>query len=437
MTNLAVRGVLTSLPAHNRKGNNSRLGFPAVMLLAFLFCAVAMTNSPAQSTFFTTLTSLGPIDASPNLPFVQATDGNFYDTGYDGGTGDYCSNNGCGTVFKMTPAGTATLLYSFCASGLPCTDGRFPTAGLVHARDGNFYGTTSFGGANSNNDYCWDGEDNGCGTVFKITPSGTLTTLYSFCAQPECTDGSRPSAALVQGADGNLYGTASQGGGSVNCPRGCGTVFEITPSGTLTTLHHFAASTDGADPGGMVLATDGSFYGTTIGTAFKMTPSGLLTTLVQGLPEPDGLVQASDGNFYGTTYVGGMYGNSGTVFKMTPAGNVTTLYDFCSQSGCTDGLNPIGGVIQATDGNFYGTTILGGAYNNEYCGLGCGTIFRVTALGALTTLHNFCASGPPCTDGSNPTGPLFQARDRTFYGTAGNMFFRIGIAHTCSTCRRP
>src|SRR5208337_2819999 len=167
-----------------------------------------------------------------------------------------------GTVFKITPSGKLTTLYSFCSvGGTACTDGSGPQAGLIQATDGNFYGATYDGGAN------------GSGTVFKITPKGTRTTLHSFCSQTGCTDGYYPWAGLIQATDGNFYGTTSEGGGATSA----GTVFMITPAGTLTTLHSFDG-TDGGQPySGLVQGYDGNFYGTTStdargnGTVFKLS----------------------------------------------------------------------------------------------------------------------------------------------------------------------
>jgi uncharacterized repeat protein (TIGR03803 family) len=153
--------------------------------------------------------------------------------------------------------GALTTLYSFCAQS-GCPDGEYPDA-LVRAPDGNFYGTTAGGGNNSTN--C----NIGCGTVFKMTPRGTLTTLYSFCSQSGCPDGSLPMA-LLGANDGNFYGT-TEGGGNQSCTYGCGTVFKITPSGRLTTLYSFCSErgcTDGSRPtAALVQATNGDFYGTT------------------------------------------------------------------------------------------------------------------------------------------------------------------------------
>jgi len=283
-------------------------------------------------------------------------------------------------------------------------DGTQPEAGLVQASDGNFYGTTALGGAHSD------------GTVFKITPSGTLTSLHNFAGG----DGAVPVAGLVQARDGNFYGTASNGG--ANCGSvGCGTVFKITPSGTLTTLHSFAGGDGSLPAAGLVQASDGNFYGTTYyggannnGTVFKMTPSGTLTTLYSfdfshGSKPTAGLIQATDGNFYGTASEGGTSNNCGsfgcgTVFKITPSGTLTTLHNFDS----ADGAVPAAALVQATDGNFYGTTYGGDAF---------GTVFEITPSGALTTLHGFCPQGPPCNDGSWPQAGLVQARDGNFYGT--------------------
>jgi uncharacterized repeat protein (TIGR03803 family) len=304
------------------------------------------------------------------------------------------------TTAVTLPAQTFKTLHSF-----DNTDGAFPWAALVQASDGNFYGTTQNGGDMA----C----TSGCGTVFKISPSGRLTT-FRF----DGTNGSQPFAGLVQAANGDFYGTTFSGGtdnGGGNCPNNCGTVFKITPGGTLTTLHNFNY-TGGAFPQSrLVLATDGNYYGTTIGggnwdsgSVFKIAPSGTLTTLhiftngADGGNPIGGLVEAADGNFYGTTWTGGA-NNYGTVFKMTPSGTLTTLHSFDS----TDGALPFAGLVQATDGDFYGTTEEGGT--NSY-----GTVFKITAKGKLTTLHSFLGG----TDGDTPISPLVLATDGNFYGTA-------------------
>ena len=195
------------------------------------------------------------------------------------------------------------------------TDGSYPGAmSLVQGTDGNFYGVTGAGGIGTNCTY-----SDGCGTFFRVTAQGTLTTLYSFCALQNCADGESPTAGVILGTDGNFYGVTGRGG------AGYGTVYKMTPSGVLTTLHSFIG-TDGAVPEGVLVESNGVFYGTTYG-------------------------------LYGTTIT------YGTVYKITTAGALTTLYNFCSLSGCADGFYPYAGLIQASDGNFYGTTSQGGDTN--------------------------------------------------------------------------
>jgi uncharacterized protein (TIGR03437 family) len=323
----------------------------------------------------------------------------------------------CATAAMALPAQTFTTVYSFCVDST-CSDGDQPAAGLVQATDGNFYGTTVYGGAIGN------------GTVFKITPGGTLTTLHSFSQ----LDGIQPSTALVQATNGEFYGTTSDFGAELNSR---GTIFEITPSGALTTLYS-CSYLNCSMPSALVQATDGDLYGTAIdggysaGTVFKIAPTGTLTTLYSfcsqfasgGCPDGDvgitstSLIQGTDGDLYGTTLQGGAgtcliagtnYG-CGTVFKITPSGSLTTLYSFCSQSGCTDGNSPYGALVQATNGDLYGTT--GGGTN------GYGTIFKITPGGTLTTLYSFCPKAG-CMDGNSPYGALVQATNGNFYGIAG------------------
>ncbi len=446
MTKLRTHRLFTFLPAQSWNGSSGKKpSLPAMICIVVLFCAAAAIASPAQSVVFTTLANFdGANGANPgNMAFVLGTDGNFYGTTEAGGIYDSeCVSGSCGTVFRITREGALTTLYSFCAQP-GCLDGSFPIAGLVQGSDGNFYGTTELGGTGSWAAY---------GTVFKISREGALTTLYSFCSQRNCVDGLMPVSPLLQGTDGNFYGT-TVGGGAGNCPdMGCGTVFKITSSGALTTLYGFHGA-DGTEPdGGLVQGRDGNFYGTTHwggssahpwGTVFKISPAGALTTLYSFCSQPNctdgdqplaGLVQASDGNFYGTTAHGGASGDHGTVFKITPAGELTSLYSFCSQPNCRDGDLPVAGLVQASDGNFYGTTYSGGSNSN--CSNGCGTVFKITPAGALTTLHSFNS-----TDGANPYGGLVQAPNGFFYGTtsAGGSYgsgtvFRLAVVRACATC---
>jgi uncharacterized repeat protein (TIGR03803 family) len=366
----------------------------------FALCVASAIASHAQT--FTTLASFDGSDGYGPVfvSLVQGVDGNFYGTTEYGGT-----SNG-GTVFKVTPAGKVTTLHSF---GI--TDGSSPFAGLVLGSNRKFYGTTSTGGTN------------GDGTVFAITAAGKLTVLHSFTG----ADGGFPAAVLVQATNGKFYGTTLSGGANAD-----GTVFTMTPAGKLSTLYAFAGA-DGAGPeGGVVQDAKGNFYGTTryggakggscsdvagCGTVFEITASGKLTTLYSfcaqaGCPEGSfpsaGLVQATNGNFYGTTSTGGVNGN-GTVFEISAGGTLNTLYSFCSQAGCADGSSPEAGLIGAANGNFYGTTGSGGAHYE-------GTIFEITAGGTLTNLYSFCPQ-MSCPDGATPTGGLAQGTDGGLYGT--------------------
>ncbi len=407
----------------------SRCSFTKTLLVAW-FLAAATIGSSAQdfhSLYSFCTHSNCPDGETPNGWLVQGYDGNMYGTTTSGGSG-------FGTVFKISTSGALTTLHAF-----NDTDGNEPSA-LIQGTDGNFYGTTQSGGGES----CPRGS-NLCGTIFKITPAGALTTLYLFCSKSNCTDGYSPAAALVQGSDGNFYGTTADGGAAGQCTIGCGTIFRITPTGTLTTLYTFCSqgscpydAPDGAHPlAALVQGADGSFYGTTqaggstgnncifgCGTVFKVSRSGTLTTLHvfdgDGV-YPGQIVQALDGNFYGVS--------AGTIFRMSPGGAFATLYSF----SITDGDLPTG-LMQATDGNLYGVTSQGG---NNNCVFGCGTIFRIGLTGGLTTLHSFSGS-----DGGKPAGGLVQGTDGSFYGTTSKggtsnncqggcgTVFKIGVALT-------
>jgi uncharacterized repeat protein (TIGR03803 family) len=228
--------------------------------------------------------------------------------------------------------------------------------------DGNFYGTTAEGGIN-----------NGYGTVFKITPTGVYTRLHSFCSKPGCTDGWEPDGGVLLATDGNFYGTTILGGANGGS---YGTLYKMTPNGQLTVLHSFCASAncdDGEQPDG-------------------------------------GLIQGTDGNLYGTTSRGGT-GNEGTIFQLSAHGVLTTLYSFCSQLGCSDGGIPEAGLIQGTDGNFYGTTTYGGG--GAGCSGGCGTVFKIN-LGLAPFISLVRSSG----NIGQPDGILGQG----FTGTSSVSF---------------
>jgi uncharacterized repeat protein (TIGR03803 family) len=354
----------------------------------------------------------------------QGSDGNFYGTTYRGGL-PACANGaassdpfviGCGTVFRITATGEETVLHSFAAGP---TDGANPEI-LIQGSDGNFYGTTDVGGASNQ------------GTVFRLTPQGVETILYSFAGG---SDGAG-AQGLVQGSDGNFYGTTGSGGAN-----NAGTVFRLTPGGVETILYSFTgtsyAGPDGANPvGQLVQGSDGNFYGvtalgglpspvvnntTTCGTVFKVTPEGI-ETILHRFSGPDGqfpqagLIRGGDGNFYGTT--SGANTTFGTVFRITPEGVETTLYTF---SG-TDGASPLAGLTQGSDGNFYGTTSGGG--QNEG-----GTMFQLTPADAVTVLYSFPNSSQPGPDTNLVQGSDGNLYGATFYGGAHGegYFFRLVV----------
>ena len=311
---------------HNRteiRGTRGRTATPA-LAAAIIFVLAAFATGSGQAQTFTTLADFdgSANGANPYLGYpIAISGGNGYGMTSGGGTYDQ------GTVFEVTPSGTVTTLYTFC-SQVNCMDGAEPFSGLLIS-GGNGYGTTYWGGIN------------GKGTIFKITPTGQLTTLHSFAGGP--AEGAYPIAGLVQ-VGGNFYGTTQLGG-----TNGLGTIYEMTPAGQLTTLYSFCSQPACAD-GDVPYA---------------------------------GLIQGANGNLYGTTFLGGASGN-GTVFEITPAGQLTTLYSFCAQTNCTDGASPYAGLVQAGNGNLYGTTTDGGANSG-------GTIFEITPGGQLTTVYNFCS----------------------------------------------
>jgi uncharacterized repeat protein (TIGR03803 family) len=397
----------------------SKFSWWTIARALLLLCATSAITSQAQT--FTSLYSFSGTDGSAPYTLVQGTGGDLHGTAFFGGTSSACSG-GCGTAFKFALSGTLTTLFSFDG-----TNGNAPN-GVIQATNGNFYGTALEGGAN-----CI--ADGGCGTVFKISLVGVPSTIYSFCILSNCTDGSYPGAVAFQGTDGNLYGSTEEGGANCVADGGCGTVFEITPAGKLTTLYSFCTLSncaDGSFPGLAFQGTDGNFYGVTsyggasstlcggvgCGTVFKLTPAKVLTTLYSFCAQsscadgssPWGLIQATDGNFYGTTFAGGTSSactnGCGTFFRLTPSGTLTTLLSFCSLRGCADGALPQG-ILQATDGNFYGTTR---GTNRQ------GTLFKITRRRVLTTLYSFC-SQTGCTDGAFPNATPVQDTNGKIYGT--------------------
>jgi uncharacterized repeat protein (TIGR03803 family) len=316
----------------------------------------------------------------PTAALALGADGNFY------GTTEYGGASGDGTLFQVTTNGTMTTLVSFNGA-----NGSHPAAALALGSDGNFYGTTAYGGTNGNN-----------GTVFQMTPAGALTTLVSFHG----ANGSYPVAGLALGSNGNFYGTTEHGGAS-----GDGTVFEMTSAGALTTLISFSSGAHANPVAALAQDTNGDFYGTTDGglsadgAVFQMTPSDGLTWLVSfgvgnGANPAGGLAQGSDGSFYGTTEYGGASGD-GTVFQVTTNGTLTTLVSFNGANGS----HPAAALALGSDGNFYGTTAGGGP-------IGDGTVFKMTPAGALKTMVSFNG-----TNGYGPVAGLALGADGNFYGT--------------------
>jgi uncharacterized repeat protein (TIGR03803 family) len=371
--------------------------------------AVNLVVSSGPAVVYSVLYSFqGPLNDGdgPRAGLIAGPGGNYYGTTQSGGIWDE------GTMFSVTPEGTEAVLYSFNDS----PDASNPAAPLVLGTDGNFYGTAESNGA--------FGSQLVDGAVFKITPAGAESVLYSFGGT--ATDGQSPAAGLIQGTDGNFYGTTELGGSHCNgAGVACGTFFKLTPAGVETVLYNFGATgTDGNSPeAGLIEGTDGNFYGTTtlggshgLGTVFKITPAGVETVLYSfGATSTDaaepvaGLILGTDGNFYGTTQAGGAHQGLGTVFKITPAGVETVLYSFGATS--TDGAIPVAGLLLGVDGNFYGTTSAGGV--NGVVAVTSGTVFKVSPTGVETVLHSFGTG----TDGAEPEGALIQDADGNLYGT--------------------
>ena len=323
-----------------------------------------------------------PDGSRPMSGLTVVPGGDLYGTTYYGGA------HGAGTIFKITPAGALTTVHSFC-NLFGCADGLNPDAQLLLAADGNLYGTTVLGGTGG----C--GGCHGGGIAFKISLSGTFTKIHDFCTGT-CTDASNPSNPLIQASDGNFYGEISGRYGYYG-----GNVFRMTPAGKVTVLYAFCQLTgcaDGAFPGGgLVQGANGNLYGTTAsggkyndGEFFEIPLAGSTPTVLHsfdyttpgnlGSTTNSGVILGDDGNFYGVSVQGGTGPCTfacGTVFKLTPTGVLTTLH---SLDGAPDGNGPWG-LAQDTDGPFYGTTSAGGSVSNA------GTVYTLSnGLGAFVRL---------------------------------------------------
>jgi uncharacterized repeat protein (TIGR03803 family) len=382
--------------------------------------AVAATaSSDAVLTVFaisypgTTMAALhsftGGNDGGVPNGLVQHTNGLLYGTTQSGGM------YGDGTIFSLSTNGTLTTLVPFDG-----TNGAMPVASLVQGANAALYGTTESGGSNA------------AGTLFSMTPGGTLNSIYSFASNNDSID---PFTSLVRDAQGNFYGATQN-----NAAPGDGNIFQLAPDDQVTNFYSFTGGLNGTLPAGaLALGTDGNFYGmtgagtevtTTYGNVFKMTPGGLVTNLHSFTGGADGyspagqLAQGTDGNFYGVTKFNHIQNSQfyGTIFKITPGGALTTLYSLNGLVVFTDGAIPVAGLIQGSDGNFYGTTLQGfnvtfdgTTFNNAY-----GTVFRITPAGTLTTLTSFNDSD----DGAYPRAALVEGLDGSLYGTtsAGGLY---------------
>lgn len=331
--------------------------------------------------------------ASPFAGLTQDAEGNFYGTTIQGG-----GVNGAGTVFKLTPDETESVLYSFTDG----SDGGIPYGGVVRDQEGNLYGTTSSGGQPQCN----------CGVVYKIDTAGHESVLHTFVGG---ADGATPYGSLVMDADGNLYGTTFDGGGTCNC----GTVFKLAPNGKETVLHAFEGGADGANPySSLIMDKRGDLTGATYqgggaacncGTVFtlrghKESVLYVFTGGSDGAYPQTSLIQDKQGNLYGTTKFGGAF-SGGTVFKLAPDNSETVLHPF---SGGADGASPYAGLVADRDGNLYGTTQEGGVSD-------AGTVFKVAPDGSAESVLYAFTGG---VDGDQPVAGLFLGAKSELYGTA-------------------
>lgn len=375
--------------------------------LAAMFFVTLMATHPAQAQTETVLYNFCSVSGCadggfPEASLIRDSSGNLYGITFLSGA------NGKGTVYKVSPDGVETVLHSF---GATSTDGTYPEAGLVMDSKGNLYGTTYDGGA-----YGYSRFSEGYGTIFKISPDGTETILYNFGATK--ASGASPIAGLVMDAKGNLYGTTAGGG-----KYGQGTIYKLTPTGTETALYNFGATAnDCINPSTLLMDKSGNFYGTCNrggqygnGIVFELTASRAYIMLHQfgsitndGATPDSAVTMDSAGNLYGVTNYGGA--GSGTVYKLSPSTGgtwmETILYNF-QGAPANDGGNPVGAPVLDSKGNVYGATYWGG-------NSGFGTIYKVTAAGKETLLHNFAGTS----DGGNPDGGLLRDSKGNLYGSA-------------------
>ena len=374
----------------------------ATLTLAAVFVTGVVAAQSAQAQTYKLLYSFhGRDGTNPHAGLVRDTAGNLYGTAQWGGTYDY------GTVYELNKKGVLTMLYSFCPNGDACTDGAIPLGSLIRDTQGTLYGTTAGGGLSNH------------GVVFKLDTSGTEAVLYSF--RGGTTDGCNPNGGLLRDKTGNLYGTTGFCGAV-----GSGTVFKLDTTGKETLLHSFTGTVDGTTPAaGLVMDNHGNFYGVTVeggvghncyggaspgcGVVYRLSKSGTLTVLhsftggttdgcyPEGTPAVD-----ENGNLYGTACQCGP-SNEGIVWELSGKGVETVLHNFAG--GSSDGEFPLAGVILDGKGNLYGDTEEGGSSSD-------GTVYEVNKNRKLTLLHSFVGS-----DGSYPFGDVIRDAKGNLYGT--------------------
>jgi len=423
-----------------------------------LLIAMATASPSVQAQTYTVLHAFAAgSDGAVPSPLIRDAQGNLYGTTRFGGITS-CGLDTCGTVFKVDSAGSETVLYRFEGGN----NGSNPIAGLVRDTKGNLYGTTQGNGFDGGQSVVFkvdpkgqqtvllvaDGpdassldsplavdakgniygmspyggnfkanciflhEDQGCGTLFKLTPSGKFTLLHAFTDK----DGRQPEGGVVLDAQGNIYGTANFGG-DLKCESlgygyripGCGTIYKLDRSGKFSVLHTFHGKGDGSFPLGLIIDSAGNLYGIAqngghetkgqyedgVGTIFKVDTSGRFDVLFTFIPctQPpctegqvrnavfaSHLVRDSKGNLYGLEQSNDCAIGGGCLFRLDTKGNLTDLYDFEGENEGPDGFNPMG-VVLGSDGVFYGAMLLGGPPETECADFGftngCGTVFKL------------------------------------------------------------
>jgi uncharacterized repeat protein (TIGR03803 family) len=379
--------------------------------LVFVVALGAIAHADARVDLLTTFDATA---MSPAAPLIQGADGSFYGTTSQGGPAN------AGTIFRISSAGVLTVLYAFTGG----EDGAYPYGGLVQDVDGSFYGTTSQGGAAN------------AGTIYRLTPFGNFGVVYAFTGT---TDGASPYAGLLRASDGSFYGTSAGGGVS-----GAGTIFRVWTDGTFAVVYAFTGADDGGSPyAGLVQGSDGNFYGTTYaggssgaGTIFQLTPTGVLTVRYSFTGGADGaypyagVVMATDASLFGVASQGAANGQ-GSIFRLELNGTFAVIHSFATDA--SDGAYPLGGLTQAADGSYFGTTVFGGAAN-------VGTIFQFSPDGAYSVLYEFTGGD----DGGYPYASMMPAADGAYYGTTssagsqgGGTAFRLSTTPSLVTWATP